>query len=101
MASSMIPTTHLEGMNPSNEIYSGGGSSVTTLSWTATEDCWVYIYNNSTNTGGASRSASIDGKVVFCHIGTITSTFLPLKKGQVLAVSGNPIYSVKAYSLLR
>lgn len=101
MASSTIPTTYLEGIDTTNKIYEGGGSSVTSLSWTATEDCWVYLYINSTGTGGSPRAANIDGVQVFVHIGATMGTVLPLKKGQTLAVTGNPIYTVRAYSILR
>lgn len=72
------------------------------VDYTATRDCWLCVFPQSANTGASSYSeVRIGGVLVACAgfsarnpkytVGTdLGSLLLPIKKGQVYSITGNP-----------
>jgi len=62
---------------------------ITSGSWTATEDCYAYVYATSTSDGQLA-TMSLDGVQIYRNGQTRShSAIIPIKKGQTLAISSS------------
>lgn len=83
-----------------------------TLSWTATEDCWLSVYarGNIHDDGGTASILRVDGVVIFearmdSYSSAITNSFIlpPVffaRKGSVISLDGNSSAYCVAYGCL-
>lgn len=94
----------LAGIDTNNVIYTNGDTSTSSVSWTATQDCWMVASVSAANSG-TTAYVSLDGKPIVVARGnssgiTIWGVF-PVKVGQVIGSvtqSGNT-YRVIAYGI--